>query len=187
MATRDYTDVGRSAVIWCTDGGDYDYWRYSIASMRMMIKRPADFYVITLPTDNMHGLDYIYNLRRIDPTPYMQELGFTKEGYDTLGNRWPVAILYKLCVPLIGKLKQYRSVMTLDTDIFATPTPKYHTVDDVLEHPLGEFEVAGVPARSSRSTSRTTSATNSTPACGRSTATAARRTSAPACSCGTSR
>ena len=135
----------RSAVIWCTDGGDYDYWRFSIASMRMMIKRPTDFYVITLPTDNLHGLDYIFGLKRIDPTPYMKELGFTKEGYDTLGNRWPVAILYKLCVPLIGALKQYRSVMTLDTDVFATPTPKFHTVDDVLEHPLGEFEVAGVP------------------------------------------
>jgi len=140
-----YNDIGRSAVIWCTDGGDYDYWRFSIASMRMMIKRPTDFYVITLPTDNLHGLDYIFNLKRIDPTPYMKELGFTKEGYDTLGNRWPVAILYKMCVPLIGKLKQYRSVMTLDTDVFATPTPKYHTVDDVLEHPLGEFEVGGVP------------------------------------------
>lgn len=140
-----YRNVGRSAVIWCTDGGDFDYWRYSIASMRSMIKRPTDFYVMSLPTDNLHGLDYIFNLRRIDPTPYMQTLGFTKDGYDTLGNRWPVAILYKLCVPLIGMLKQYRSVMTLDTDVFATPTPKYHTVDDVLEHPLGEFEVAGVP------------------------------------------
>lgn len=140
-----YNNVGRSAVIWCTDGGDYNYWRLSIASMRMMIKRPCDFYVITLPTDNLHGLDYIFNLKRIDPTPYMRELGFTKEGYDTLGNRWPVAILYKMCVPLIGELKKYRSVMTLDTDVWATPTPKYHTVDDVLEHPLGEFEAAGVP------------------------------------------
>ena len=135
----------RSAVIWCTDGGDYSYWRFSIASMRMMIKRPTDFFVLTLPTNNLHGLDYIFNLKRIDPTPYMNQLGFTQSGYDTLGNRWPVAILYKLCVPLIGVFKQYKSVMTLDTDVFVTPTPKYHTVDDVLEHPLGEFEVAGVP------------------------------------------
>ena len=136
---------GRSAVVWCTDGGDFDYWRFSIASMRMMIKRPTDFFVLTLPTDNLRGLDYIFGLQRIDPTPYMQELGFTKEGYDKLGNRWPVAILYKLCVPLIPEFKRYRSVMTLDTDVMAMPTPKFHTVDDVLEHPLGEFEVGGVP------------------------------------------
>lgn len=139
------TNANKSAIIWCTDGGDYDYWRYSIASMRMMVKRPADFFVLALPTDNLHGMDYWFALKRIDPTPYMKQLGFTKEGYDKLGNRWPVAILYKLCVPLIGMFKQYRSVVTLDTDIFAPPTPKLHTVDDVLEHPLGEFEVAGVP------------------------------------------
>ena len=137
--------TGRSAIIWCTDGGDHDYWRYSIASMRLMVKSPVDFFAITLPTDNLHGLDRTYGLRRIDPTPYMQELGFTKEGYDKLGRRWPVAILYKLCVPLIGMLKQYSSVMTLDTDVMAMPTPKSNTVDDVLAHPLGEFEVAGVP------------------------------------------
>lgn len=137
--------IDRSAVIWCTDGGDYKYWRFSIASMRLMIKRPVDFYVITLPTDDLHGLDRIYGLRRIDPTPYMERLGFTKEGYDKLGNRWPVAILYKLCVPLIGELKQYSSVMTLDTDVMAMSTPKNTTVDAILEHPMGEFEVAGVP------------------------------------------
>ena len=136
---------GRSAVIWCTDGGDYKYWKYSAATMRLMIKRPTDFYVITLPTDNLHGMDSTYGLRRIDPTPYMAQLGFTKEGYDKLGHRWPVAILYKLCVPLIDELKNYSSVMTLDTDVMAMTTPKSNTVDDVLEHPLGEFEVAGVP------------------------------------------
>ena len=135
----------RSAVIWCTDGGDHKYWRYSIASMRAAIKGPADFFVITLPTDDLHGLDYTFDLRRIDPTPYMAELGFTKEGYDRLGKRWPVAILYKLCVPLIDELKRYSAVMTLDTDVMAMPTSKRHTVDDVLAHPLGEFEVAGVP------------------------------------------
>lgn len=143
MRTRDC--MGRSAVIWCTDGGDHKYWRYSIASMRAAIKGPADFFVITLPTDDLHGLDYTFNLRRIDPTPYMAELGFTKEGYDRLGKRWPVAILYKLCVPLIDELKRYSAVMTLDTDVMAMPTSKRHTVDDVLAHPLGEFEVAGVP------------------------------------------
>lgn len=136
---------GKSAIIWCTDGGDYDYWRYSIASMRLMVKSPADFYVITLPSDNLHGLDWAYGLKRIDPTPYMQQLGFTKEGYDTLGNRWPVAILYKMCVPLIAELKQYATVMTLDTDVMAMPYPKSCSVDDVLAHPLGEFEVGGVP------------------------------------------
>ena len=136
---------GHSAIIWCTDGGDYNYWRYSLASMRMMVKRPTDYFVITLPTDNLHGMDIIFGLRRIDPTPYMEQLGFTKDGYDKLGNRWPVAILYKLCVPLIGELKQYSSVMTLDTDVMAMPTPKSCTVDELLEHPLGEFEVGGVP------------------------------------------
>lgn len=137
--------VKRSAIVWCTNGGDYDYWKYSIASMRLWVNGPADFFVITLPSDNLHGLDHIFDLRRIDPTPYMQQLGFTKDGYDRLGKRWPVAILYKLCVPLIDTLKRYSSVMTLDTDVMAMPTSKRHTVDDVLAHPLGEFEIGGVP------------------------------------------
>jgi hypothetical protein len=144
-------DARRYAVVWSTDGGDHAYWRHSVASFREAIRGPADFFVFALPSDDLHGVDKEFGLARVDPSPCLAGLGILPDDYVARGGgrsgkwRWPPAIFYKLCAPVEDALSGYSAVLTLDTDTLAMPTSRRYTVDDLLAHPLGDFEVAGSP------------------------------------------
>lgn len=134
----------RSAVVWASDGGDFSYARYSVASMRIRLDDSCDFFVIADKSTDLHGLDEIYGVTRIDPAPYLKTLGFDYTEYAKLGRSWRFVVLYRLIIPLVGRFTEYKSVLYLDGDTFALPDSE-NNPHELLSYVVAGAEVAGVP------------------------------------------